>query len=51
MTTDNQPFLQHQDSNMILLATDNSLEMLASADTVFMDGTFKIAPQQFTQHH
>ena len=33
---------------MILLATDNNLEMLASADTVFMV-PFKIAPQQFTQ--
>ena len=49
MTAVNQPFLQHQDNNMILLATDNNLEMLASADTVFMDGTFKIAPRQFTQ--
>jgi hypothetical protein len=42
MTAVNQPFLQHQDNNMILLATDNNLEMLASADTVFMDGTFTV---------
>ena len=48
-TTDNQPFVIHQDKDMVLLGTDNNLEMLAAADTVFMDGTFKISPYPFNQ--
>jgi hypothetical protein len=28
---------------------DNNLEMMAAADAIFMDGTFKISPPQFTQ--
>ena len=34
---------------MVLFATDNNLEMMAAADVIFMDGTFKISPPQFTQ--
>lgn len=48
-TNDDQPFVIHQDNDMILLGTDNNLEMLAAADTIFMDGTFKISPRLFTQ--
>ena len=48
-TNDNQRFLLHKDDDMIVLATDDNLEKLASAETVFMDGTFRVAPRQFTQ--
>jgi hypothetical protein len=34
---------------MVLFATDNKLEMMAAADVIFMDSTFKISPPQFTQ--
>jgi hypothetical protein len=34
---------------MVLFSTDNNLEMMATADVIFMDGTFKISPPQFTQ--
>ena len=45
----NQQFLLYQDDDMVLFATDNNLEMMAAADAIFMDGTFKISPPQFTQ--
>ena len=54
MTTVNQPFLQHQDDNMILLATDN-LEMLASADTIYgwklQDSSTTVYSTLHTSHH
>jgi hypothetical protein len=34
---------------MVLFATDNNLEMMAAADAIFMDSTFKISPPQFMQ--
>ena len=49
LTNDNKQFLLHQDDDMVLFATDNNLEMMAAADVIFMDGTFKISPPQFTQ--
>ena len=45
----NQQFLLYQDDDMVLFATDNNLEIMAAADAIFMDGTFKISPPQFTQ--
>jgi hypothetical protein len=50
LTNDNQQFLLHQDNDMVLFATDNNLEMMAAADAIFMDVTFKISPPQFTLH-
>lgn len=49
VTNDDQPFVVHQDSDMVLLATDNNLQLLSASDTIYMDGTFKISPRQFTQ--
>jgi hypothetical protein len=34
---------------MVLFSTDNNLEMMAAADAIFMDGTFKRSLPQFTQ--
>ena len=47
LTKEDQQFLLHQDDDMVLFATDNNQEMMA--DAIFMDGTFKISPLQFTQ--
>jgi len=44
-----QQFLLHQDDDMVLFATNKNTEMMAAADAIFMAGTFKISPPQFTQ--
>lgn len=49
VTNDNEPFILHQDNDMVLLGTDSNLHLLSTADTIFMDGTFKISPRQFVQ--
>ena len=48
-TTSDQRYLLHKDDDMIVLATDDNLEKLASIETVFIHGTFRIDPRQFMQ--
>lgn len=51
-TTDNQTFLIANDGTndrILGFCADEALEILCSADTVFMDGTFKVAPTLFRQ--
>lgn len=40
---------QHVNSDFIIFATPDNLRMLCQADTLFMDGTFDIAPRLFSQ--
>jgi hypothetical protein len=53
MTTDNKPFMRYdnrtQNGRIIIFISDNGLLMLHQADHWQMDGTFKSAPQGFSQ--
>ena len=44
-TTNGRRIVLHQDQEMIILSTDNSLQILATTGTQLMDGTFKAAPK------
>jgi hypothetical protein len=50
-TISGQRFLlsQHVNNDFIIFATPDNLRMLCQADTLFMDGTFDIAPRLFSQ--
>ena len=49
MTTAGDNFVIHQDDDMVLLGTEENLRVLAESQMLFMDGTFKSAPQFFSQ--
>ena len=49
MTLNNEQFLPHQDQDMIIFGTPQNLQILAQSSTIYMDGTFKSAPEMFTQ--
>ena len=49
MTLNNQQFLLHQDQDIIIFGTQQNLQILAQSATIYMDGTFKSAPEMFTQ--
>ena len=42
-------FVVHQDEEMVIFSTTENLERLAGSDTIFIDGTFKIAPRIYCQ--
>ena len=44
-TTNGRRIVLHQDQEMIILSTDNSLQILATTGTQLMYGTFKAAPK------
>ena len=48
-TTNSRRFVLHQDQEMVILSTDSSLQILATTDTLLMDGTFKAAPKIYKQ--
>ena len=41
--------LLHQDGEMMILATDPSLQLLAESDAIFTYGTFMATPKHFEQ--
>ena len=49
MTLDDQDFILYQDEDMVILTTNNNLRVLADCHTLFMDGTFKVAPRIYQQ--
>ena len=49
LTLNKEEFLQHQENSFIIFSTDQNLRALSTSDTVYMDGTFKSAPHNFTQ--
>jgi hypothetical protein len=53
-TTNNHQFLQYDNGQnavriMLIFYSPDSLEILANAQTFFMDGTFSVAPHPFKQ--
>ena len=48
-TNSNQQFLLHQDDQQLIYGTEENLRLLSHADTVYMDGTFSVAPRLFYQ--
>ena len=53
-TSHHQPFLLYDNgqdavNRMLVFCTDDSLQRLADAQTLFMDGTFAVAPHPFQQ--
>ena len=48
-TSTGQRFLLHQDADMVILATDENLQLLADSEILFLDGTFKAAPRLYRQ--
>ena len=49
LTSANQSFLLHQDSDMLIFTTDENLKILAALDTMYMDVTFKSSPHLYQQ--
>ena len=49
LTINKEQFLQHQENSFIIFSTDQNLQALSTSDTLYTDGTFKSAPQNFTQ--
>jgi MULE transposase domain len=44
----NEQFL-FMEGNVLMMATQKMLDLLATRDCIFMDGTFRVAPALFTQ--
>ena len=55
-TSHHQPFLLYDNgqdavNRMLVFCTDDSLQRLSDAQTLFMDGTFAVAPHPFRQFY
>lgn len=48
MIDEETPFVFQQGS-MIMMASPEMLDLIGRADVIYMDGTFKVTPRQFTQ--
>ena len=50
-TQSGEEFLRYNEDGMMIFAANSDLQLLANADHIFGDGTFKITPYGFTQQY
>ena len=49
LTIDGHRFLLHENEDLIIFSSDRALSILAASAHVFGDGTFSVAPSEYTQ--